>query len=193
MVWARGFLSDDASLVVTLLRQVADSFKDASIYRPLLALSELNPDRRGKLVAYARDQFSRGRGILWTSQLHGLDRLLRGSSFALCTPTGSGKTLVANLALIKELLLLGHEGAAPLAMYLVPSRALAGEVEAKLRAELGDEIIVTGLYGGADWGNHGLLVERRGTSHPDRHGRKSGCIDALPRPAADRKTAPPDH
>jgi hypothetical protein len=76
-------LSDDASLVVTLLRQVADSFKDASIYRPLLALSELNPDRRGKLVAYARDQFSRGRGILWTSQLHGLDRLLRGSSFAL--------------------------------------------------------------------------------------------------------------
>jgi hypothetical protein len=115
-------------------------------------LPRTNPDRRGKLVTYARDQFSRGRGILWTSQLHGLDRLLRDASFALCTPTGSGKTLVANMALIKELLLLGHEGPAPLAMYLVPSRALAGEVEAKLRAELGDEIIVTGLYGGADWG-----------------------------------------
>ncbi|UEM19535.1 DEAD/DEAH box helicase [Skermanella mucosa] len=144
--------SDDASLIVTLLRQVADSYNEASIYRPLLALSELNPDRRGKLIAYARDQFSRGRGILWTSQLHGLNRLLRDSSFALCTPTGSGKTLIANMALIKELLLHVHDGPAPLAMYLVPSRALAGEVEAKLHNELGSEIAVTGLYGGADWG-----------------------------------------
>jgi replicative superfamily II helicase len=37
-------------------------------------------------------------------------------------------------------------------MYLVPSRALAGEVEAKLRSELGSDMTVTALYGGADWG-----------------------------------------
>jgi hypothetical protein len=36
-------------------------------------------------------------------------------------------------------------------MYLVP-RALAGEVEAKLRSELGSDMTVTALYGGADWG-----------------------------------------
>jgi hypothetical protein len=142
---ARTF-SDDASLVVSLLRQVAEGYRRASIYGPLVALSELNPNRRAKLLAYACGQFSRGRGILWTSQLQGLDRLLRESSFALCTPTSSGKTLVANIALIKELLLRAHEGVAPLAIYLVPSRALAGEVEAKLRAELGGEMIVTGLY-----------------------------------------------
>ena len=42
---------------------------------------------------------------------------------------------------------------APLALYLVPSRALAGEVEAKLTGELGRDFIVTGLGpGGADWG-----------------------------------------
>ena len=104
------------------------------------------------MLDYARDQFSRGRGILWTSQLHGLDRLLRDSSFALCTPTGSGKTLVANLALVKELLLREPDGIAPLAIYLVPSRALAGEVEVKLRSELGREMTITALYGGADWG-----------------------------------------
>jgi len=144
--------SDDASLVVGLLKQVADGFRKASIYHPLVALSELNPNRREKLLAYAREQFSRGRGILWASQLQGLDRLLRDGSFALCTPTGSGKTLVANMALIKELLLRGNDDFAPLAIYLVPSRALAGEVEVKLRAELGNEMIVTGLYGGADWG-----------------------------------------
>lgn len=148
---ARTF-SDDASLVVTLMRQVANSYKASSIYRPLRALAAMNPARAGKLVAYARDQFGRGRGILWTSQLQGLDRLLQDSSFALCTPTGSGKTLVANMALLKELLLREHDGLAPLAIYLVPSRALGGEVEAKLRAELGSEMTITALYGGADWG-----------------------------------------
>ncbi len=144
--------SDDASLVIALMRQVADGYMAASIYRPLRALAALNPARTGKLLSYARDQFSRGRGILWTSQLQGLERLLRDSSFALCTPTGSGKTLVANMALLKELLLREHDGLAPLAIYLVPSRALAGEVEAKLRAELGSEMTITALYGGADWG-----------------------------------------
>lgn len=34
----------------------------------------------------------------------------------------------------------------------MPSRALAGEVEAKLKSELGADMIVTGLYGGTDWG-----------------------------------------
>ena len=87
---ARAF-SADTSLIVSLMRQVADSYKAASIYRPLSALAALNPERRSKMLDYARDQFSRGRGILWTSQLHGLDRLLRDSSFALCTPTGSAR------------------------------------------------------------------------------------------------------
>jgi hypothetical protein len=101
---------------------------------------------------FARRQYARGRGILWQSQHQGLNRLLQNSSLALCTPTGSGKTLVANLAIVKELLLLADGLVAPLALYLVPSRALAGEVEAKLAMELGRDFIVTGLYGGADWG-----------------------------------------
>jgi replicative superfamily II helicase len=84
-----------------------------------------------------------------TSQQLGLQRLLEESSFALCTPPGSGKTLVANLALIKELLLREDEGLlGPLALYVVPSRALAGEVEAKLTSELGRDVTVTGLYSG---------------------------------------------
>lgn len=145
--------SDDASLVITIMRQVAESFVAATIYEPLRALADLRPDRMPRLLAYARDQFSRGRGILWTSQQHGLQRLLNDSSFALCTPTGSGKTLVANLALVKELLLREHDGLlGPLALYIVPSRALAGEVEAKLTSELGQDVTITGLYGGADWG-----------------------------------------
>ncbi|KIZ44529.1 MULTISPECIES: DEAD/DEAH box helicase [Rhodopseudomonas] len=145
-------LGDDASALVALLYQVAITYRDASIYTPVRALGALNPERASRLEAFARTQFSRKRGILWTSQRHGIARLLEESSFALCTPTGSGKTLVANLALVKELLLREEQDPAPLALYLVPSRALAGEVEAKLTGELGRDLIVTGLYGGSDWG-----------------------------------------
>ena len=145
-------LSDDASMLVALLRQVATTYRDASIYVPVRQLGALSPERAPRMEAFARTQFSRKRGILWTSQRHGIARLLEVSSFALCTPTGSGKTLVANLALVKELLLREEEFPAPLALYLVPSRALAGEVEAKLTGELGRDLIITGLYGGADWG-----------------------------------------
>jgi len=144
--------SDDVSLLISLLRQVGERFADASIYRSVRALGELNLERMPRMLAFARDQFSRGRGILWSSQRAGLTRLLENSSFALCTPTGSGKTLVANLGLLKELLLRDHGEIVPLALYLVPSRALAGEVEAKLTSELGRDLIITGLYGGADWG-----------------------------------------
>lgn len=146
-------LAEDLSLLARLLYLVAQGYKEASIYNPILSLSELRPEFGDRLELFARRQFSRGRGILWASQLQGLERLLRTSSFAICTPTGSGKTLVANLAMVKELLLVEQGGEiAPLGLYLVPSRALAGEVEAKLNSELGSEFIVTGLYGGADWG-----------------------------------------
>lgn len=144
--------SDDVSLLITLLRQVSLRYAGASIYRSVRALSELNVERTPIMLAFARDQFARGRGILWSSQRAGLKRLLNNTSFALCTPTGSGKTLVANLGLVKELLLRDHGEVVPLALYIVPSRALAGEVEAKLTAELGKELIITGLYGGTDWG-----------------------------------------
>ena len=144
--------SDDVAILAYFLRASCEKFGQASIYHPLRRLAELRPDRKSYVEGFARRQFERGRGILWLSQQQGIERLLQNSSFALCTPTGSGKTLVANLAILKELLLLRSDGTAPLALYLVPSRALAGEVEAKLGVELGREFLVTGLYGGSDWG-----------------------------------------
>lgn len=146
--------AEDVWTLVHLLQASADRFARASLYSKVAALAGNDPAAVQRLRAFARGQFARGRGVLWTSQIHGLDRLAAASSFALCTPTGSGKTLVANLALIKELLIAEHDllAPAPLALYLVPSRALASEVEAKLTDELGRDLIVTGLYGGADWG-----------------------------------------
>ncbi len=146
------YAPEDVAMTAFFLRTSCDLFAEANIYGCARSLAALRPDRIGYLNGFARRQHARGRGVLWESQNAGIKRLLSDSSFALCTPTGSGKTLVANFALIKELLLLADGPLAPLALYLVPSRALAGEVEAKLIVELGSEFIVTGLYGGTDWG-----------------------------------------
>ncbi|WP_292995129.1 DEAD/DEAH box helicase [Nitrosomonas sp.] len=156
-------LNSDMSLLITMLNEVANGFNNASIYKSINRLADLDPTKTSKLKTLARRQYHIGRGVLWPSQLAGIERLLEQSSFALCTPTGSGKTLVANLALIKELLLMDNDPLiAPLAIYLVPSRALAGEVETKLNREMGNEFIITGLYGGNDWGvtDYWLNAER---------------------------------
>ena len=143
---------EDVATLAFFIRSASERYAKATIYQPLRQLAQFRPERTSYLNGFARRQYARGRGVLWQSQHQGIERLLQNSSFALCTPTGSGKTLVANLAIVKELLLLSEGLVAPLALYIVPSRALAGEVEAKLTGELGREFLVTGLYGGADWG-----------------------------------------
>lgn len=127
------------------------------------------------LENYIRYSFLTNRTLAWPSQRAGITRLKDGSDFTLCTPTGSGKTTVAEIAILMGLFpqreqdedenytfeddALDEEAQseAPLVLYLVPSRALAAEVERKLARVLrniGDQIsvTVTGLYGGIDWG-----------------------------------------
>ena len=152
--------SEDISILTTLLNDVAKSFQKATIYNPIRKLGNNYPTKLELLDDIARDLFRQKRGILWTSQQEGIKRLIHESSFALCTPTGSGKTLVANLALVKELLLQEHDTDAVLALYIVPSRALANEVETKLSNELGEHLNVTGLYGGTDWGITDVLLNK---------------------------------
>src|SRR5208283_390521 len=96
------------------------------------------------------------------SQVKGIRRLEQDQSFVICTPTGSGKTTIAELAIIQSLFPSDANSASPisddspLSLYLVPSKALAAEVESKLSRVLrrltDTPVIVTGLYGGTDWG-----------------------------------------
>jgi hypothetical protein len=152
---ATRWANDETWVMLRLLLAAAERFVQNSLHRRAAALIVDRTTAEERLHRFAREQFARGRGVLWPSQIKGLERLTAGNAFALCTPTGSGKTMVANLAIVKELLLTLPESGVPgrLALYLVPSRALAGEVEAKLSAEFrGENIVVTGLYGGTDWG-----------------------------------------
>ncbi|WP_348633056.1 DEAD/DEAH box helicase [Rhizobium sp. CCGE532] len=96
--------------------------------------------------------------MVWPAQRDGIDRLAADDSFVLCTPTGSGKTTIATLGAVQGLFAPRGDPfvAANLILYLVPSRALAAEVETRfaedLRGIAAEPVVVTGLYGGTDWG-----------------------------------------
>jgi len=117
--------------------------------------------KSGKLALenYVRYNYLQDKAIAWPSQRRGFEKINDKQSFALCTPTGSGKTTVAEVALLNGLFEPRNRDAnlsEPLALYLVPSRALAAEVESEIDEVLSsleaESVTVTGLYGGVDWG-----------------------------------------
>jgi hypothetical protein len=110
------------------------------------------------LTQFARSAFANKRALVWPAQAAGIAKLRDNNSFVLCTPTGSGKTTVATLGAVQGLFADPPAGgtAGNLVLYLVPSRALAAEVEGRLAEDLrgiaAEPVVVTGLYGGVDWG-----------------------------------------
>lgn len=146
-------------LLAKIFAEASNEYQTVSIRRLLIPFAD-QMDEAGREVVerYCRFAYISNRILAWPSQQQGIARLLQGDSFALCTPTGSGKTAVAELAVLQTLFgqATSSSECAPLALYLVPSRALAAEVESKLTSVLRrlttENVIVTGLYGGTDWG-----------------------------------------
>jgi hypothetical protein len=153
-----------AWILSKLCADVAATYVENSMRQHLnILLQDMSSDGRAIFERYLRYGFQSRRSMAWPSQISGIQALSRQESFALCTPTGSGKTTVAELAILQSLFpnnsdVEQHSSQAPLVIYLVPSRALATEVEAKLARVLKrsapphQQITVTGLYGGTDWG-----------------------------------------
>lgn len=146
-----------------LCSEAAAVYSNSSLRHYVSELSqETSSTGKTALERYLRQSYQRYKTLAWPSQVTGIKRLVEGQSFVLCTPTGSGKTTIAELAMLQSLFLdlpsdeptIGN--LAPLALYLVPSRALAAEVESNLSRVLRNlndpPINVTGLYGGTDWG-----------------------------------------
>lgn len=124
---------------------------------------------KGSLVEFTKASFLKKRSLVWPSQIIGINKLVESNSFVLCTPTGSGKTTIATLAAIQALnvesRILGLEGLTDnLVLYLVPSKALAAEVEERLSQDLTgispQSTVITGLYGGTDWGPTDAWISR---------------------------------
>ncbi len=149
-------------LLAKLCAEVASVYVESSMRNHLQELSHrVSQTGRTVLDRYLCQSYQDRRALAWPSQVRGIELLTREESFALCTPTGSGKTTIAELAILQSLFLEPTRSseqinAAPLAVYLVPSKALATEVELKLSRVLrritNEQVIVSGLYGGTDWG-----------------------------------------
>lgn len=148
-----------AWLLVRLCAEVAHGSAENDLRKALVPIGEMStPEGRTVVERYVRLAFLANQTQVWPSQREGFSRLASDHSFALCTPTGSGKTRVAEVALLLGLFAATPPGKpAPLCLYIVPSRALAAEVERKLSRSLrgvseSRAVRVTQLYGGADWG-----------------------------------------
>ncbi|MGG7385021.1 DEAD/DEAH box helicase, partial [Escherichia coli] len=146
-------------LLARLCVGAAHRFIDSSLWPHVERLAdEVNTRTRVALTQFARAAFVNRRALVWPAQRAGIDRLAANNSFVLCTPTGSGKTTIATLAAVQGLFLTPSNllVAENIVLYLVPSRALAAEVETRFTEDLRDiaaePVVVTGLYGGADWG-----------------------------------------
>jgi len=149
-------------LLAKMCAEVASIYVNTSMrYQLASFIREFNSVGKQAMERYFRLNYLAGKTLAWPSQIRGIQKLQTKESFAFCTPTGSGKTAIAELGILQSLFLsLKQEelsSSSPLAIYMVPSRALAAEVESKLNRvlyHLGVErpIRVTGLYGGIDWG-----------------------------------------
>jgi DEAD/DEAH box helicase len=120
---------------------------------------EASPAGRSAFERYFRESYRSGRILAWPSQARGVEAIVSGRDFAMCTPTGSGKTTVAELSIMQALFsgsgsfllepLFGR-----LVLYIVPSRALAFEVERRLRRAFSHvdsfPVQVVSSYGGSD-------------------------------------------
>ncbi|WP_414156427.1 DEAD/DEAH box helicase [Pseudomonas sp. BNK-30] len=146
-------------LLARLCAGAAHRFIDSSLWPHVERLAdEVNLRTRVALIQFARAAFVNRRALVWPAQRAGIERLADNNSFVLCTPTGSGKTTIATLGAVQGLFVTRPDPLLPenLVLYLVPSRALAAEVETRFTEDLRDiaaePVVVTGLYGGADWG-----------------------------------------
>ena len=88
---------------------------------------------------------------LWKPQLEAIEKGLLGTgiprNFVITLPTGAGKTLVAELAILTAL----HDTGQRWAVYITPSRALVNQVSHDLRRRLADtDVIVRTVLAGAE-------------------------------------------
>ena len=150
-------------LTAKLVYEVVNIFSERNIRKHVAQLQE-TVDEVGRDVfeKYCRLAYLDRKALIWPSQIRGVQRLLEENSFALFTPTGSGKTTIAELAIIQSLFRKQSvetelNSKSPIVIYMVPSRALASEVENRLsrtvrQTKSENVLIITGLYGGTDWG-----------------------------------------
>jgi superfamily II DNA/RNA helicase len=147
-------------LLSVLFAAIGRAYQDKALWSVMSPLMRMvSDDGRQALYRYTRVAFLEKKILAWPSQQAGITGIISDGSFALCTPTGSGKTRVAELVILRHLFDQANNQSStgnPFVLYLAPSRALSAEVEASLSRSLrsirATSVTVTSLYGGNDFG-----------------------------------------
>jgi superfamily II DNA/RNA helicase len=147
-------------LLAVVFAAIGRTYQNEALWTVLSPLmTTVTDEGRQAFTRYARVAYLEKKMLAWPSQQAGIAGIISEGSFALCTPTGSGKTRVAELVILRHL--FGQTGnqtsnGMPFVLYLAPSRALSAEVEAglsrSLRSIRATSVTVTSLYGGNDFG-----------------------------------------
>ncbi len=149
-------------LLAVIFEEILHKYKADALWTVLSPFKEdLSPEGHQALDRYSRIAFLEKKLLAWPSQRIGIEGIISEGSFALCTPTGSGKTRVAELVILKHLFkqqTTNNTGLPTLILYLTPSRALSAEVEFNLstvfqKIGANSTVKVTSLYGGSDLGS----------------------------------------
>src|SRR5262249_29849512 len=81
-----------------LVAEVGKTFTSTSLREHLNWMpNQLDNDGKIAVERYLRQAYRSCKTQAWPSQQRGIERLEGGASFVLCTPTGSGKTTVAEI------------------------------------------------------------------------------------------------
>jgi hypothetical protein len=149
-------------LLLALLEETTTKYYGSSIW-PWTESMQATVNDQGKtwLNQFARSACRNQKPLAWPAQQEAIEKLISLESFAMCTPTASGKTTVSQLAVLQGLFPAGviedvfaFDLSAPLVMVLAPSRALSAETEYKMEKTFSHKsgsIQITGMYGGTEW------------------------------------------
>jgi len=136
--WTLRTASYETGLLIQLEASVARKFIKNATYAQLQPIASGKTSKfKSSLGIFTRRLIADGRCTLWPSQIRGVKRVVSKESFALCSPTGSGKTLVGMLAALIGLFdeednidLQNSSSGQPIVLYIVPTRVFAMEIEA---------------------------------------------------------------
>lgn len=145
------------SWTIDILKIMLDKFHENSFWNQLKPFNNYD-DFHPKLKEYIINYASLKSPILelWPSQLEAMKKIIEGNNFTVKMPTSAGKTLVAELSILKYLIDTDFSGKI---IYLSPFKSLSTELELKFKKSLGKlGLNISEFYGNFEFDPFGQKI-----------------------------------
>ena len=147
----------DFSWIIDILKIMIEEFYKNSLWNQLKPFNDAD-DFNPKLKQYILNYVSLKNPILelWPSQLEAMSEIMEDNNFTVKMPTSAGKTLVAELTILKYLIDTNFSGKI---VYLSPFKSLSTELELKFKKSFGAlGVNVSEFYGNFDFDPFGRKI-----------------------------------